>query len=112
MAFHPRLRQREPRLEIPALTRAANGEDCTLLVPGVCRKIPEDPTVVWAHSPEEADGKGVHLKSHDCFGCFACGACHDWLDRGRHPKRFELFNKAMKRTLYILWFKGKLKVTK
>jgi hypothetical protein len=102
------VRQREPRLELPALTRTANGEDCTLRIFGVCNRDPA--TTTWAHSNEESHGKGKGLKSHDCFGAFACSACHDWYDRGRDPERHEAFRKARDRTLYVLFAKGKLKV--
>lgn len=104
------LRQREPRLTIPALTRTARGEDCAFNVPGVCPLIPADPTVVWCHSNEEDHGKGKSLKAHDCFGAFGCVHCHNWYDRTRDPRRAEIFRKAKDRTMYRLFAKGALKV--
>lgn len=100
---------REPRLVLPALTRTAEGEECTLKVPGVCNGRTD--TTVWAHSNQDRHGKGKGLKSHDCFGAWSCSACHDWLDRTRDPDRVDVFERGRDRTLYKLFKDGKLKVT-
>jgi hypothetical protein len=102
------VRQREPRLLIPALLKAARGMPCTLRIPDICNGNPE--TTVWAHSNYQRHGKGVGLKAHDCFGCFACSACHCWLDAGRAETRFQEFLRAHDETLYLLFKEGKLKV--
>lgn len=83
---------------------------CTLKVPGICRQNPEDETVTWAHSNEDEHGKGKGLKAHDCFGCFACAPCHDWLDRTRDPERHERFRAAHDESIYLLFASGKVKV--
>jgi hypothetical protein len=100
------LRQREPRLEIPALIRAVRELPCTLRVEGVCI----DRDVIAAHSNNEKHGKGKGLKSHDCFVAAACPPCHDWIDRNRHEERWEIMERGMDRTLYLLFKNGKLKV--
>lgn len=101
---------REPRLVLPALTRTAEGRDCTLMVSGVCNRRTD--TTVWAHSNQDKHGKGKGLKSHDCFGAWACFACHEWLDRTRAPEREEVFERGRDRTLYQLFKDGLLKVAK
>lgn len=100
---------REPRLVLPALTRTAQGQECMMRVPGVCNGRTD--TTVWAHSNFDRHGKGKGLKAHDCFGAWACMACHDWLDRTRDPERQEVFDRARDRTLYVLFRDGRLKVT-
>lgn len=102
------LRQREPRLEIPSLTRAVRGFPCTFRVPGVCAGGTD--TTVWCHSNEEQHGKGKGLKSHDCHGAAGCYACHLWYDTTRDAQRAEVFRQAKDRTLYLLFKEGKLKV--
>ena len=106
--MHGQLRQRMPPLEVPGLTETARGQDCTLRVPGVCSF--DTATTVWAHSNWDEHGKGKGLKAHDPFGCWACSACHDWLDRTRDPRRRALFDKARDLTLYRLFEQRKLQV--
>lgn len=102
------VRQREPRLLLPALTRAVRGFPCTLRVPDVC--IGGTDTTVWCHSNDQLHGKGVGLKSHDCFGAAGCAACHKWIDSTRDPERWEIMNRGRDETLYLLFKEGKLKV--
>jgi hypothetical protein len=102
------VRQRQPRLLLPALTRSARGMPCTFRVDEVCNH--DDATTVWAHSNEERHGKGKGLKAHDCFGAWACFSCHEWYDRNRGPVRDAAFARARDRTLYELFARGKLKV--
>lgn len=104
--FHGELRQREPRLEIPALIKAVRGLPCTLRIPGVCI----DRDTFAAHSNAESHGKAKGGKSHDCFIASACKPCSDWLDVERHPERWDVMRRAMDRTLYLLFKSGKLKV--
>jgi len=101
------LRQREPRLEIPALIRAVRDLPCTIAIPGVC--IGRD--IVACHSNEDRHGKGKGAKAHDCFIAAGCPPCHDWIDRNRHPERWDIMARARDRTLYLLFKNGKVKVT-
>lgn len=105
---HGQVRQREPRLQLPALIVAVRGLPCTVEIPGVC--IGRDDLTIAAHSNEDQHGKGKGLKSHDCFICAACPPCHDWLDRKRDPTRFDVARRARDKTLYLLFERGKLKV--
>jgi hypothetical protein len=61
---------------------AAKGQDCTLMIPGVCNRDPA--TTVLCHSNRLADGKGIGIKAPDTEACFGCSDCHDVLD-GRRP---------------------------
>lgn len=101
------------------ICESAIGEPCTMRLQGVCNH--DWDTTVWAHSPFEEDGHGTSTKSHDCFGCYACSACHDVLD-GRAPAplelrkmygpgqfRKEVFHRAMKRSWLRLLAKGVLR---
>lgn len=76
---------KQPRRENAAFRALAQGQPCTMNVPGVCNYNPE--TVVLAHSNALADGKGKGYKAHDHTGVWACYACHTWLDQGRASKR-------------------------
>lgn len=75
-----RLKSKGPRMT--PIRRAARGQDCTMLIPGVCNRDPD--TTVLCHSNALADGKGMGLKAPDTAACFGCSACHDVLD-GRRP---------------------------
>ena len=68
---------------------ACRGEDCYLIVPGVCRRTPQDPTVVDCHGNWEDTGKGLGLKAADRFSVPGCGPCHYWLDFGTTATREE-----------------------
>lgn len=59
------------------------GEECLLLVPGVCRN--DSTSTVACHSNLGEHGKGRGLKAHDFMSVQGCGACHDWLDKGPAP---------------------------
>ncbi len=62
------------------LRRAANGQDCTLRLPGG----PCDPeTVVLAHLRRNGWG-GMSTKPHDLLAVFACHRCHA-LQEARDP---------------------------
>ena len=74
------------RIESKHIRNAAQGEQCTLGIIGVCNGNPE--TTVLAHLPDESHGMG--RKSDDISAAFCCGACHDVLDgRVPWPDRFE-----------------------
>ncbi|WP_175787586.1 nuclease domain-containing protein [Burkholderia anthina] len=61
------------------IRQSANGEGCTLRLPGVCK--PEPGNVVWAHSNRGEHGKGGGLKANDEWGAYACYWCHCVYDR-------------------------------
>lgn len=79
----PRARMKSKGPRITPIRRAARGQDCTMLIPGVCNRDPE--TTVLCHSNALADGKGMGLKAPDTAACFGCSSCHDVLD-GRRPR--------------------------
>ncbi|SDF80681.1 MULTISPECIES: nuclease domain-containing protein [unclassified Duganella] len=79
-------RGRSLRTKGPKMTpirKAARGQDCTIVLPGVCNRDPA--TSVLCHSNELADGKGMGLKAPDTAAAIGCSACHDVLD-GRRPR--------------------------
>ena len=61
------------------IRESARGQACTVRSP-VCNG--DTDTTVWAHSNFAAHGKGMGHKASDLFGCYACAACHMWLDAG------------------------------
>lgn len=71
------LRQREPRLLLPKLLKAANGAPCAL-----CGEIG---TTVAAHSNALRHGHGIGQKSHDWAVAYVCQHHHDLID-GRKGK--------------------------
>ena len=68
------------------LRKSAQGEACTLGIPGACNNNPE--TTVLCHLREFGHG-GMGLKPHDIAGVFACDACHAVLDRRVINEAFE-----------------------
>lgn len=68
-------------LTSPLLRNSANGQACTLRLPGVCNG--ETATTVLAHLRKFGAG-GVNMKPSDLRGVYACSDCHDALD-GRTP---------------------------
>ena len=107
------VRQRMPRLEIPALTRLAKGAPCTLLIPGIHRPDPGNQTSVWAHSNLLEHGHGAGTKSHDPFGAIACYWCHAAIDHGdtlTHEEKVRYMRQGMDRTLYYLFANNLLQV--
>jgi hypothetical protein len=78
----PRKRMKSTRPKMTPIRKAARGEDCTVMIAGVCNRDPA--TTVLCHSNRLADGKGMGLKAPDTEACFGCSACHDVLD-GRRP---------------------------
>lgn len=90
----PRARLKSKGPKMTPIRRAARGEECTLMIPGVCNRDPT--TTVLAHSNRLADGKGMGLKAPDTAACFACHACHDVLD-GRRPLPDHITHDALQR---------------
>ena len=98
------------------ITASANGQECTVRIPGVCTGNSE--TVVWAHANGSAAGKGIGMKSPDLLGAYACQACHDCYDRrtplpkGECREDIELaFWEGHARSLNILLALGLVKAT-
>lgn len=58
------------------LRASANGQDCTVRLPGICNFDPA--TTVLAHIP--CGQKGMGMKGFDTVAVFACSACHDVID--------------------------------
>lgn len=56
------------------IRRSAQGQDCTIRIPGVCNGNPE--TTVLCHLP----GGGMGAKRHDIHGAYGCSSCHDAID--------------------------------
>lgn len=54
------------------------GQECLLLVPGVC--INDELSTVACHSNLLEHGKGKSLKAHDFMSVWGCRTCHAWLD--------------------------------
>lgn len=91
----------------------ARGQPCQFNVPGVCNH--RDETTVWAHSNEQRHGKGRGIKAHDCYGAFACSACHHWYDVDPTPSRTEkqaAFRDAFEATVLFIWTRGLIGVVK
>lgn len=59
------------------IRRSAQGQDCTIRIPGVCNGNPE--TTVLCHLP----GGGIGAKRSDIHGAYGCSACHDAVDGRR-----------------------------
>ena len=72
------LKSRGPRMT--PIRRAARGEDCDFILPGICNGNTE--TTVWCHSNNIVDGKGTGIKARDERGCIGCSACHAFYDGG------------------------------
>lgn len=104
-------RMKSSRPKMTAIRKAARGEDCTLLITGVCNY--DSSTVVLCHSNALEDGKGMGLKAPDTEACFGCSSCHDVLD-GRAPMPswltrsmlLSVFDRARTITQEILKRKG------
>ena len=60
------------------LRKSANGENCTVRVPGYCHGRNE--TTVLAHISGVRFGHGTGQKVNDILGAYACSDCHDALD--------------------------------
>ena len=96
------------------LLDAARGEQCTMLLVGVCTA--DAATVIAAHSGRAIHGSGMGQKADDIFIAFACRACHDAYD-GRTLHREwdracleDMWARAHARTIRRLLDMGVLKV--
>lgn len=80
----------------------AQGEDCTVMIPGICCF--DTDTTVLAHTNSLAGGKGMGYKADDHTGVFACHTCHTWLDQGKNPaeKKEAYFTQAQVRMIHRL----------
>ncbi|WP_171963143.1 nuclease domain-containing protein [Bordetella trematum] len=70
-----------------ALLDLAQGQACTLLVPGWClghSKSARDTTVA-CHSNLAKHGKGAGIKAHDWAIAFGCYGCHFYIDQSGAP---------------------------
>jgi hypothetical protein len=107
----PRKRMKSTRPVMTPIRKSARGEDCTLLIAGVCNRDPA--TTVLCHSNQLEHGKGLGLKAPDTRACYGCSACHDVLD-GRRPRPawmtaeqlLDMFDRAMTITHEKLQQKG------
>lgn len=65
------------------MREVCRGQDCWLQIPGICLRIPENPSVVPCHANWHEYGKGGALKAADKYTVPGCGLCHHWLDFGK-----------------------------
>lgn len=65
------------------LRALARGQQCLLLVPGICTN--DSTTVVCCHSNLAIHGKGERRRADDHYSAWGCAACHFWLDQGTAP---------------------------
>ncbi len=70
------------------IRESAQGEQCTLRIPGICNHNNE--TVVLCHV--NSSSKGIANKSHDIHGVYACSSCHDCMD-GRIGQDMKLYKQ-------------------
>lgn len=76
----------DPKPEVhrsQALRDMANGRQCLIQFPGVCRN-PDTETTVAAHSNWSDHGKAGARKADEPFSVWACYSCHSLLDQGSH----------------------------
>lgn len=76
---------------------------CQFLIPGVCEGGANSQP---CHSNFQKHGKGKSMKAHDCYVAAGCAACHREVDQGMklsRDERVEIFQRAMERTLLLLW---------
>jgi len=72
-----------PKVRSQALKDAAEGQPCSLRLPGICCH--DNSTVVLAHLP--GIGKSMGSKVSDLHGAFACHTCHTAIDTHSYAKR-------------------------
>lgn len=84
----------------------ARGQDCTLLIPGVCNGDPA--TTVACHANWSCGGKGMSHKAHDFAIAFGCDRCHAWLDHGgaSRDEKMLAFLPGLLKTQTILFREG------
>lgn len=76
-----------------AITKSAQGETCTIRVPGHCNGNPE--TTVLAHLNGVRFGHGTGHKVSDIHGAYACSDCHDVVDGRQRSTYSALERKVM-----------------
>jgi hypothetical protein len=64
------------RVTSKKLRASANGQECTVRLPGICNSNPA--TTVLAHLP--CGQKGMGMKGFDTVAVYSCSACHDVID--------------------------------
>lgn len=64
------------RVSSEKLRATADGQECTVRMPGICNHNPE--TTVLTHLP--CGQKGMGMKGFDTVAVYACCACHDVID--------------------------------
>jgi hypothetical protein len=83
------------------LRESANGEDCTVRLPGC----PADPAqTIWSHYRGSAGGKGGAIKSTDIAGAFACTYCDAVYD-GQRPRPDGMTKEAVD----LAWHEGHIR---
>lgn len=72
----------------------------------------QDGTVVPAHGNGLMFGRGIGMKSHDCYFAGLCFKCHYEYDFGQMNKdeKQDFFMRAMLKTWMWLWRNEKIKV--
>lgn len=111
--YQPLTLGKYPYVRSKKLTQSANGEICTMGMPGCTY---DSKTTVWAHANYDFCGKGGSIKASDPMGCYACQACHDLYDGRRHDplvteeSKFEYFWKAHVKSFNRLIEKGLITV--
>lgn len=89
----------------------AQGQACTLLVPGWCWGKGERAreTTVSCHSNFAKHGKGGWLKAHDWAIAFGCYGCHHYLDQSSAPYEAKLghFEAGLHSTRLVIIAMGK-----
>jgi len=70
--------------------------------------IPNNGTVVAAHSNQSRDGKGYGIKSHDFRVAYLCFNCHNLVDAGREDRAesIALWEEAHRGTIGYLFLSG------
>lgn len=75
----------------------------------------DDGTIVAAHGNGAIYGKGMGIKSHDCYFAGLCFRCHYDYDQGSkmtRQEKQELFTQAMLKTWIWLWRNEKIVVAR
>ena len=78
---------------------ACRGEECYLLVPGVCCSVGwAHPSVVDCHSNQSRHGKAGARKADNIYTVPGCSQCHAWIDQNRvgAPKqeKYDVWDRA------------------
>lgn len=95
-------RKRVTKAEGGDYLAACRGEECYLLVPGVCCSIGwAHESVVDCHSNQSRHGKAGARKADNIYTVPGCGPCHAWIDQNRvgTPKqvKFDVWDRAYER---------------